>query len=48
MEILHICKHITRAERALNASVDELLNAMGITREELQDGKLFQKTNPKL
>ena len=33
-EILHICVQIVEAERTLNAAVDKLLQAVGITREE--------------
>lgn len=36
-KILHICKNIVKLEQLLNESVDELLDAVGITREEARD-----------
>ncbi len=44
-QVLHICKDIVQAEKALNDSIDKLLNAVGITREDIHNGYIFQKTD---
>ena len=39
VDILHICAEIVEAEGKLNAVVDKLLDALGMTREEVNDAR---------
>lgn len=44
-EIMHICVKIIDAEKTLNVAVDKLLAAIDITREEVTNGNIHQKTD---
>jgi len=44
-DVLECCKQIVLAEKALNATVDNLLEAVGITREEAENGNVHPETD---
>lgn len=37
-KILHICKRLVLAEKLFNSLVDELLESVDLTREEVKNG----------
>lgn len=39
LRVLHVCKRLILAEKLFNSLVDELLEAVDLTREEVQDGE---------
>lgn len=46
VRILHCVKHIVAMEKRLNTSIDELLDELDLTREEVDNhGNISAKTN---
>ncbi len=43
--ILHTVKRIVQAEKIFNSLVDELLDALGLTREEVKNGKFNRNSS---